>query len=236
MSDNGGEHSERPRQLVSWTFYKVAPEWRRLDIETRRKGKEEFLAILDEFRASIFLRTYSLVGIRGDCDFMVMKAAHELELFNRIEGELNATGLGAYLERPFTYLAGLRRSLYLPEAAGGERHGAGTINPGRGGKYLFVYPFVKQRAWYKLTKAARQGMMNEHIAVGGKYDFEINTAYSFGLDDQEFVVCFEGDDPHHFTDLVMELRDTEASAYTQRDTPTFTCLRQPPAKVLELIG
>ena len=235
MSESGNGH-QRPRQLVSWTFYKVAPEWRRLDAETRRRGKEEFLAVLDEFRASIFLRTYSLVGIRGDCDFMVMKAAHELELFNRLEGELNQTGLGAYVERPHAFLAGLRRSTYLPEAAGGERHGAGSINPGRGGKYLFVYPFVKQRAWYKLTKGARQGMMNEHIAIGGKYDFEINTAYSFGLDDQEFVVCFEGDDPHAFGDLVMELRDTEASSYTERDTPIFTCIAQPIEEALALAG
>jgi len=192
--------------------------------------------VSDEFRASIFLRSYSLVGMRADCDFMLWKAAHELEIFNRLEGELNMTGLGAYLTRPYSYLAGLRRSMYLPETAGGERHGAGAVKVA-GGRYLFVYPFVKQRGWYRLTRAERQGMMNEHMAIGARYpEFEINTSYSFGLDDQEFVVCFEGDEPHRFVDLVMELRESEASAYTLRDTPTFTCLRQSPAGALELIG
>jgi chlorite dismutase len=48
--------------------------------------------------------------------------------------------------------------------------------------------------------------------------------YSFGLDDQEFVVAFETDEPAAFLDLVQRLRTTEASAYTKRDTPTFTCV------------
>ena len=67
--------------------------------------------------------------------------------------------------------------------------------------------------------------MQEHIKVGREYpSIDLNTSYSFGLDDQEFVVAFEGDDPAVFLDLVQRLRTTEASAYTKRDTPTFTCV------------
>ena len=67
--------------------------------------------------------------------------------------------------------------------------------------------------------------MQEHIRVGKEYpDIDLNTSYSFGLDDQEFVVAFEADDPARFLDLVQRLRTTEASAYTKRDTPTFTCV------------
>jgi chlorite dismutase len=230
------EAAQKPRQFVSYTFYRVQPEWRRLDEETRRRGKQEFAAVVDEFAASIFVRSYSLVGMRGDCDFMLWTAAHELEIFNRLEGELNGTGLGRYVERPHSFLAGLRRSMYLPETAGGDRHGTGSVKAA-GHRYLFIYPFVKRRDWYKLTRAARQGMMNEHFAIGNRYpEFEVNTAYSFGLDDQEFVVSFEGDDAHRFVDLVMELRDSEASAYTLRDTPTFTCIRTRLEEALELVG
>ena len=54
--------------------------------------------------------------------------------------------------------------------------------------------------------------MNQHIGVGRKYpSIKLNTTYSFGLDDQEFVVSFEGDDPGDFLDLVMELRESETS-------------------------
>jgi chlorite dismutase len=71
----------------------------------------------------------------------------------------------------------------------------------------------------------RYAAMQEHIKVGREYpEIDLNTSYSFGLDDQEFVVAFEGDDPSRFLDLVQRLRTTEASAYTKRDTPTFTCV------------
>ena len=50
--------------------------------------------------------------------------------------------------------------------------------------------------------------MAEHIAIGRRYpEITINTSYSFGLDDQEFVVSFESDEPAEFLDLVQELRD-----------------------------
>jgi chlorite dismutase len=84
---------------------------------------------------------------------------------------------------------------------------------------------VKARAWYALPQPERQRMMSAHIATGHKYPgIKINTTYSFGLDDQEFVVAFEGDSPAEFLDLVMELRSAEASQYTQRDTPAFTAV------------
>ena len=55
--------------------------------------------------------------------------------------------------------------------------------------------------------------MQEHIAVGREYPTVDNhTTYSFGLDDQEFVVAFDTDDAGAFLDLVQRLRTTEASA------------------------
>ena len=67
--------------------------------------------------------------------------------------------------------------------------------------------------------------MQEHIKVGREYpSVDLNTSYSFGLDDQEFVVAFETDNPADFLDLVQRLRTTESSSYTLRDTPTFTCI------------
>ena len=63
----------------------------------------------------------------------------------------------------------------------------------------------------------------------------INTAYSFGLDDQEFVVSFEGDEPGEFLDLVQELRTTESSSYTLRDTPIFTCVAMSLPRALDAL-
>jgi chlorite dismutase len=78
--------------------------------------------------------------------------------------------------------------------------------------------------------------MRGHIEVGRRYpEITINTSYSFGLDDQEFVVAFEGDDPGMFHDLVNELRPTESSTYTERETPIFTCVAMSVRRALDAL-
>ena len=105
------------------------------------------------------------------------------------------------------------------------------IIPGKS-DYLFVYPFVKTREWYSRNADQRQEMMDEHIRIGSKYrSVKLHTTYSFGLDDQEFVVAFETDNPADFLDLVQELRETKASSYTLRDTPMFTCRQRSLARM-----
>ena len=85
---------------------------------------------------------------------------------------------------------------------------------------MFVYPFVKSREWYALPAEERWRIMQGHIQVGREYPgVDNHTTYSFGLDDQEFVVAFDTDDVGTFLDLVQRLRTTEASRYTVRDTP-----------------
>jgi chlorite dismutase len=96
---------------------------------------------------------------------------------------------------------------------------------------------VKTRDWYLLPMTERQRIMNEHIAIGHKYPrVKINTTYSFGLDDQDFVVAFESDTADEFLDLVQELRETESSKFTVRDTPMYTCRRSSLEEMLETIG
>ena len=110
-----------------------------------------------------------------------------------------------------------------------------TIKPGRG-KYIFVYPFVKSREWYLLHKQTRQGIMDEHIEIGNKYpSVKLNTTYSFGIDDQDFVVAFEGDYPEDFIDLVMELRESDGSKYTVRDTPIITGIKGTLEEILDTL-
>ena len=71
-------------------------------------------------------------------------------------------------------------------------------------------------------------MMDEHIAASAPFKgVRLNTSYSYGIDDQEFVVAFDSDYPQEFVDLVGRLRYTEASLYTQRDTPMFMCAKAP---------
>jgi chlorite dismutase len=65
--------------------------------------------------------------------------------------------------------------------------------------------------------------MEEHIRIGREEFPTIHnhTTYSFGIDDQEFMTAFECDAPADFMHLMLRLRDSEASRYTERDTPIF---------------
>lgn len=237
-SKNSGQPgTESRRQYVNFAFYKVEPAWRRLPAEDRKRGKCQFMDVVKTCESEVMTIPYSLVGIRGDCDFMLWRITYDLLKFQETTAKLLATDLGRYLTTPYSYLSMTKRSIYV------DRH----THPGQEGtrlklipgqfKYLFVYPFVKTRPWYALPQAERQRMMDAHIETGHRYPtVRLNTTYSFGLDDQEFVVAFESDKPEDFVDLVMELRYSEASTYTLRDTPTFTCAHRELQEVLDLLG
>lgn len=213
------------RQFVKWSFFKIDPAWRALPAMERERGKREFEAVVKRWASRIVLRTYTLVGLRGDAEIGLWLVSERLEDFTELHGELLSTPLGRYLSVPHSFLAMTKRSMYVDKyATEEEAKRRDIIVPGES-KYLFVYPFVKTRAWYALPAAERQRLMDEHIRVGRKYpDVKLNTTYSYGLDDQEFVVAFETDVPSRFLDLVQELRETEASSYTLRDTPLISCI------------
>ena len=223
------------RQLVKYTFWKLDGEVLTWPDDKRTEAADELATRLEERAASGTLLTYSTVGLRGDCDILVWQAADTLDQIQQAESAWRATALGAHLRTAHSFLAMMRPSPYLGRHRHPDQEGRRTRLKPTGGRYLFVYPMVKKRVWYRLPYERRKAMMIEHIAIGHRYpQVKINTAYSFGLDDQEFVVAFESDEPAAFLDLVMELRESQASRYTERETPIFTCVLMEPRRALDL--
>ena len=219
------------RNYVKYTFLKVDPAWRRRSPAERAVDKAEFAAACGEFAQDHYLRAYSLVGTRGDCDLMVRAIASRLDPIHELHVLLNQSGLMRYAEVPYSYLAMTKESPYSdePDRPLGPREGADS-------RYLIVYPLWKRRDWYRLPGEERMRVMRDHIAVARRFTgIETNTAYSFGLDDQEFVVAFDADDPAQFLDLVQELRATESSAYTEFETPIFTCISASVERALDAL-
>lgn len=237
QSAHGGAPARR--QIVCFTFYRVLPEWRRLPAEQRAEHKAAFAAVLDRWnRPGEFLSlTYSTTGTRGDVDFCVWSIGYDLTEMDLMRSELIKTPLGGYIETPHNFLSMTKRSAYQidrPDESEGE--GRGAIRPG-GQKYIFIYPFWKTRPWYLLSLAERKRLMDEHIRIGLQYPrVKLNTTYSFGLDDQEFVVAFETNFPEDFLDLVQQLRETEISMYTLKDFPIFSCVRMTAEEMLDRLG
>jgi chlorite dismutase len=216
-------------QYVAYTFYRLDPAFRRLPVEERAAAKDAFADVVAEHAERFdHLRAYSTTGVRPDVDFFLWKITPRYEDLGELGAALNATQLAGWLETPFSYLATTKASQYT--SARKPRRIVPKKLP-----YLVVYPFVKIRAWYSLTEQQRQDAMDEHIRIG-RDEFpgiHNHTTYSFGIDDQEFMTAFECDEPADFMHLMLRLRDSEASAYTERDTPIFVGRHLPIRETLD---
>jgi chlorite dismutase len=234
MSQPASTGPQIQRQFVNFACYRLDPAFRRLDPQMREAARKELLDVINTRIDGLICLTYSVTGLRPDTDFVLWRIALSVDTFQQQTRAINKTVLGGYLSTTQSFLSMTKRSMYIDKVDPFHSPESRThIMPGKR-KYLFVYPFVKTRPWYLLPIEKRQEYMDNHIRVGNKYQsVKLNTTYSFGLDDQDFVVAFETDEPKDFLDLVMELRETEASLYTQRDTPMFTAIQMPMEQVLD---
>ncbi len=204
-------------QYVAYTFYRVDPAWRRLPVEERAAHKDAFADVIEAFAPRFdHLRPYTTTGVRPETDFFLWKITERYDDLGELGAALNGTELAGWLETPYSYLATTKASQYT------SARKARKITP-HGLPYLVVYPFIKVRPWYALPDADRQRAMDEHMVIGREEFPGItnHTTYSFGIDDQEFMTAFECDEPADFMHLMLRLRDSEASSYTERDTPIF---------------
>ena len=207
-----------PDQYVAYTLYRVDPAWRRLPVEEREAAKDAFADVVEDWAERMELRTYSTVGVRPEVDFMFWKLTERYDDLGELGAALNGTPLAGWLETPYSYLAASRPSKYFERDA---RRPPRRVVP-RDAPYLVVYPFEKKREWYSLPMDDRARAMREHAEVGSRFVTITNhTTYSFGIDDQEFMTAFECDEPADFMHLMLTLRESEASRYTERDTPIF---------------
>ena len=203
ITDNG---EGRDESLIGRLVDEFTAGFRRGD----RPDVEEFAGRMSSLRA------YSTTGVRPETDFFLWKITERYDDLGELGAALNGTGLAGWLETPYSYLATTKASQYT------SARKARKITP-HNLPYLVVYPFVKVRPWYALTEAERQRAMDEHIRIGREEfpGIKNHTTYSFGIDDQEFMTAFECEEPADFMHLMLRLRDSEASRYTERDTPIF---------------
>jgi chlorite dismutase len=229
------EEMRQGRQYLKYTFFKILPSWRGSPEETRELAREAFRSIVSKFEERMIVKTFSLIGTRGDSDFMLWTISERLEDFQDFISEISKSEMGRFVETPYSYLSMTRKSEYVRDHRHPGQEGDALKKIPGNAKYLFVYPFIKKREWYNLPQEERQRMMMDHIRTGHKFpSVKINTSYSFVLDDQEFVLSFETNFPSDFLELVMLLRSTEASKYTQLEVPIFSCIASNSDELLKL--
>jgi chlorite dismutase len=221
------------RTLNHYAWFSFNEAYFALPAAERAEVAHGWLAALREAAQRVDL--YQVYPARAGADVLVWSAlpaaengapAYFFECFARATNQyrrfLRPTDTLWGFTKPSMYARG--QSAQEIDALEGERQ-----------PYLVVYPFVKTTNWYLLSRDVRQGMMNEHIRIGHQYpEIKQLLLYSFGLQEQEFVVVYEMAELPKFSDLVNELRGVEGRRYTERDTPTYTAIWHPAEQTLGL--
>ena len=218
--------------FLNFSFYKVDPKWRWINDMGKDEAAKEFASLIEVANTKMKVRTYSTLGLRADSDFMIWCISDTLEKTQVLASKIYTTIFGKYVAPSRVFISASRPSTYS----------AGKVTPGfmtdeKPMKYAVVYPFVKSREWYLLPFDERKKMMEEHIAVGRKFpQVRLNTTYSFGIDDQDFMLAFETEDLAAFQELIMQLRETQVSKYIVRDTPMIVCVNKGAEEIIKSLG
>jgi chlorite dismutase len=164
---------------------------------------------------------------------LLWRMAERIEDIEQTAADLLGAGIGRWFAPTISMLGLTRPSRYVKRPTTQEQ----SLFEGQRSRYLIVYPFSKSIEWHLTPAEERQRVMAGHMKVGHRYpQVRQLLAYSFGLDDQEFIVAYETDDLVAFQDLVRELRETESRRATTRDTPIITAIHRPIGDILALFG
>ena len=208
------------------------PAWRRLPATERRDSCAEFFSAVEGGEA-VTTFTYSMVGLKPGIDMMLWRLGAGLDALEESAAAALRSGMGTWLEVRQSFVGVIQPSQYVKKPTPQEQ----SLFSGERSRYLIVYPFTKSTDWYLLDKETRQSVMNEHMKVGHSYpQVRQLLAYSFGLDDQDFLVAYETDDLVAFSELVRSLRSTESRRSTVRDTPILTGIHREPRELAALLG
>ncbi|HXV50762.1 MAG TPA: chlorite dismutase family protein [Nitrosopumilaceae archaeon] len=230
MKNEPQSNLSEKKVFFSFAFFKIDPKWRWMADLAKEESAKEVENVIK--KSNVKFRSYSTLGLRDDAEFLFWFASESLEEIQDVVSKIYLTVFGKYIYPTHVYLSNTRPSIYAKESKG---HGWLAGEEQR--KYVIVYPFIKTREWYLLSVQERQQMMDEHIQVGKKYPQVIlNTTYSFGIHDAEFMLAFETDDLHAFQNLIMELRETKVSRYIKVDTPMIVGVKKDIIPLIASLG
>ena len=224
MSENNEQY------YFNFSFFKVDPKWRWMADLAKEESAKEVENVINN--SKIMFRSYSNLGLRDDTDFLFWFAAKSVEEIQKVIEKLYKTVFGKYIIPSRTYLSCTRPSLYVQ-----EQKAQGFVSGTEPKKHVIVYPFTKTREWYLLSKEKRQEIMDEHIGISKKYpQIILNTTYSFGIHDEDFMLAFEVDDIRDFQNLIMDLRESQVSTYVKNDIPMIVCVKKDIVPLISSMG
>jgi len=220
------------KQFVNFMFFRVSPEWRKLDAETKMAFKKEFEEVYKGFSDDLLLFSYSLVGFDSKADLMLWRIGNSLDLIQEMTAKLYRTNVGSFLETADNYLSITKKAMFVTDSIEDRFH----VNAGEK-KYHFLYPCAKHKEGQGPAGEERDALVEENFMVGRKFqNIKIHLTHVFGFTDQEYIISFETDEPKDFLALAEELRETPSSKLSLRGMPVYTCRQRPLMECLDAIG
>ena len=238
VSDNKQPHKFPvvTKQFVNFIFFRVSPDWRKLNGETKRVFKSEFQSVFNKFNESLLLFSYSLVGFDSKADLMFWRIGENLDAIQEMTARLYRTNLGSYLETADNYLSVTKKMMFVPPETIDLTETRYYVRAGEK-KYHFVYPCAKSRDWQEKSGEERDALVEENFMVGRKFgNIKIHLTHAFGFSEQDYLISFETDEPKDFLALAEELRQTPASKFSLRGMPIYTCRRRTLMECLDAVG
>ena len=224
------------KQFVNFIFFRVNPDFRKLEAEKKALYKTQFEEVYNQYSADLLLFSYSLVGFDSKADLMFWRIGSSLDLIQEMTSNLYRTELGSFLETTDNYLAATKKRMFIPPNGFSSYEDRYHITAGEK-KYHFVYPCAKNRDWYDKTSEERESLIEENFMVGTKFrNIKIHLTHAFRFSEKEFIVSFETDEPKDFLALAEELSQTQTSKFSLRGMPIYTCRQRTLAECLDAIG
>lgn len=212
---------------AAFWLYQRRDSWHDQTDAELHAAEVEFLEVLAMPGNDLMLRgVYTSLGLSASVDLIVWAHSPELAPLQAFAIAFDQTAAGRHLVTRQNYIGFGGMSLYDPT------HGPAFVKGIAPKRYLSVYPFTKTPDWYLLDYQERRRLMIEHGEMGREFpEILTNTVNSFGIQDQEFVVALEDDDPNQIIKMVQRLRAAEVRKWTGLDTPIFLGDRKSPADV-----
>lgn len=207
-----------------YLFFDVKAGFYQLPEAEQAQLKDDFVKWFEDVK-TVAMIPYATQGFKPDATFVIWCRSAKPEALQEILPSLRRTGLGRYVKLRHTLFGMMRKSQY---SRPGQENTDQVIREDERLPYLIIYPFTKTTDWYLLGFETRLALMKAHIKVGlGHPQIRQCLLYSYGVDDNEFIVSYETPSLEEFQDLVIELRSTEVRRYTENDQPTYTCIYKP---------
>jgi len=232
MSEKAKPHaSVQQTRYSNFIFVKADDKFRLLLSNERIAAKEALANLVAELEDEVFLRSYSLVGLKAGMEMMLWLAAQDIESMQKAWARITVTGAGRYLS-PCLCLLGSYQS------AEAHRKDDSSCKEAFGRhRYLFVHPLSRTHEWYELSSAERQKFLSERQAVLARHHGVQEFMFSStGLDDQEHIVARESASLEELTAATRELREQRIKMFTRLQTPGLLCVGTDLRDILDTIG